>query len=132
MEKTLETLEVYLVSEVFADKIWDIVMKWDRIAQHTIGEQMIRSSDSIGANIAEGYGRYFFKEKIKFLLYSRGSLLETKSWLRKSNNRKLITTEQFNELHSELSNIHLKLNGFIKFISKGKKVPTLKEIETIT
>ncbi len=129
MEKTLETLEVYLVAETFSDKIWEIVMKWNRIAQYTVGEQVIRSSDSIGANIAEGYGRYFFKEKIKFLLYSRGSLLETKSWLRKMKNRKLITQKQFDELHTELADAHKKLNGFIKYISKGKKVPTLKELE---
>ncbi len=129
MEKTLETLEVYLIAESFSNKIWAIVEKWSRPALYTIGEQMIRSSDSIGANIAEGYGRYFYKEKIKFLLYARGSLLETKSWLRKSKTRNLITVKQFDELHEELAEIHIKLNGFIKYISKGKKVPGLKQIE---
>ncbi len=58
MEKTnFENLEIYQVSENLSDKIWEIVLKWNRLAQDTIGKQLIRSADSIGANIAEGSGR---------------------------------------------------------------------------
>lgn len=57
MEKTnFEKLDIYLLSEKPADQIWEIVNKWPKLAQRTVGEQVIRSADSIGANIAEGSG----------------------------------------------------------------------------
>ena len=119
----LEDLDVYNLSNEFADEIWSIVINWSFLAQDTIGKQMIRSSDSIAANIAEGYGRYFFKENRQFYFYSRGSILETKTWLKKAKNRNLITDEQYNKLFSKLESIHIKLNAYLKFI--GKK-PTIE------
>jgi len=79
----LEDLDVYNLSIEIADEIWNIVITWNYLAQDTVGKQIIRSSDSIGANIAEGYGRYFFKENRQFCFYSRGSILETKTWIKK-------------------------------------------------
>jgi four helix bundle protein len=79
----LEDLDVYNLSNEIADEIWDIVIKWNFLAQDTVGKQMIRSSDSIGANIAEGYGRFFYKENRQFCFYSRGSILETKTWIKR-------------------------------------------------
>lgn len=61
MEFTLEKLEVYNISEKFSDDIWNIVITWDYFKKDTIGKQLVRSADSISANIAEGYGRYFYK-----------------------------------------------------------------------
>ena len=79
----LEELDVYQLSMEFGENIWDIALNWSFLAQDTIGKQMIRSSDSIAANIAEGYGRFHFKENKQFCYYSRGSVLETKTWLKK-------------------------------------------------
>ena len=82
---------------------------------------MARAADSISSNIAEGYGRYYFSESIVFYYYSRGSILETKSWLRKSMQRNLITQKQFDILITQLEPIHLKLNAFISYVRKTKK-----------
>ena len=55
MVKTnFENLRVYQLSEELADLTWDIVIKWKRLAQGTVGVQLIKAADSIGANIAEG------------------------------------------------------------------------------
>ncbi|MBA3704446.1 MAG: four helix bundle protein [Bacteroidetes bacterium] len=119
MEKyVLENLDVYNLSNEIADEIWNIVINWNFLAQDTVGKQIIRSSDSIAANIAEGYGRYFFKENRQFCFYSRGSILETKTWLKKAKSRNLITEEQYTSLFSKLEIIHLKLNAYMKFIGK--------------
>lgn len=58
MEKTnFENLEIYQLSEKLADEVWSIVLGWNGLTQDTVGKQIIRSADSIGANIAEGSGR---------------------------------------------------------------------------
>jgi four helix bundle protein len=114
----IEDLEVYMLAEEFSSEIWDIVMKWDFFAKDTVGKQVCRCADSISANIAEGYGRFHFKENKNFCYYSRGSILETKSFLRKMNHRNLITAEQYLILFKKLESIHIKLNAYIKYIGK--------------
>jgi four helix bundle protein len=116
---TLEDLDVYQLAESFSDEIWFIVSEWDYFAKDTVGKQIVRSADSIGANIAEGYGRYHYKENKNFCYFSRGSIIETKGWLKKSKTRKLISEEKFNVLFEELQTIHLKLNAYLKFIGKS-------------
>ena len=120
----LEDLEVYILAESFSNEIWELVINWDFFAKDTIGKQISRAADSIGANIAEGYGRYHFKENKNFCYYSRGSILEVKSFLRKIKHRNLISDEQYNPLMSKLEIIHLKLNTYIKYI--GNRLPTCK------
>lgn len=94
-------------------------MKWDFFNKDTVGKQVCRCADSISANIAEGYGRFHFKENKNFCYYSRGSILETKSFLRKMKHRDLVTTEQYLNLLKKLESIHLKLNAYIKYIGKS-------------
>jgi four helix bundle protein len=113
---TLEDLEIYNLSQVFSDKIWVIVEKWNKFAQYGIGKQITNAADSISSNIAEGYGRFFIKENINFCFYSRGSILETKNWLLKSVNRNLISKEEYIGLLNELEIIHKKLNAYIKVL----------------
>ena len=111
--KDIKELEVYNLAETLSDLIWDVFDIWDKKVQNTIGYQIIRSSDSIAANIAEGYGRYTPADRKKFYRYARGSFEDTKCWLRKLIRRKIIPTENVNE-YSELINIlGPKLNAFI-------------------
>jgi four helix bundle protein len=118
MSNRIEDLEVYTLSEAFGDEIWFLVSSWDYFTKDTVGKQFTRSSDSISANIAEGFGRYHYKENKNFCYFSRGSVIETKSWLKKSYTRKLITEDQYQSLLNKLEVIHLKLNAYIKFIGK--------------
>ncbi|HEY0244890.1 MAG TPA: four helix bundle protein [Mucilaginibacter sp.] len=120
MSNRIEDLEVYNLSEDFSNKIWDIVLKWDFFAKDTVGKQIVRSADSIGANIAEGFGRFHYKENKNFCYFSRGSIIETKSFLKKSNTRNLIDEATYQSLLQQLETIHLKLNIYIKFIGKSQ------------
>jgi four helix bundle protein len=70
MEYTLEKLEVYRLAEMFSDVIWNLVDQWNYFQKDTIGKQVVRSADSVSANIAEGYGRYYYKESKQFFFYS--------------------------------------------------------------
>jgi four helix bundle protein len=92
MERTnFENLRVYRLSEDLADNIWEVVLEWNHFARDTVGKQLVRSADSIGANIAEGSGRRGFQDHKRFIYIARGSVNETKHWLRRAYKRKLLT-----------------------------------------
>lgn len=112
----LEELEVYNEANQIADMIWKIVINWEYFQKDTIGKQIIKSVDSISANISEGYGRYFHKENLQFCYYSRGSLYETKTWLFKASNRDLISKDDYKCINEKLIILQRKLNGYIKFL----------------
>ncbi len=126
MEFTLEKLEVYNIAEKFSDDIWDIVIKWDYFNKDTIGKQLVRAADSISANIAEGYGRYFYKESKQFYFYSRGSIQETKAWLSKCLRRNLIEFDKCEPLIELCKKLLLMLNAFIKFVANSQKAKIAK------
>ncbi|MDB4447737.1 four helix bundle protein [Roseivirga sp.] len=117
----LEELNVYNQANVIADEVWQIVESWDYFKKDTLGKQLVRSADSISANIAEGYGRYFFKENRNFCYYSRGSLLETKNWIGKAYRRQIIDQENHDNLVKELDQLHKSLNGYIKYITESSR-----------
>ena len=97
-----DDLRVYQLALQLAEKIWAIVIKWDAFAKYSIGRQYTEAADSIAANISEGFGRFHFKDSINFLIYSRGSLFEIKTWTTKAHYRKLITDQTYQELMTDL------------------------------
>jgi four helix bundle protein len=111
-----ENLRVYQLAEQLADQVWDIVEKWPVLGRDTIGKQMIRAADSIGANIAEGVGRGSYQDNRRFVRIARGSLYETKHWLRRAYRRKLLTPEQIKHLTTILDNLCPMLNAYLKSI----------------
>ncbi len=114
----LEDLRVYNISMQISEKVWEIVDNWDYFSKDTVGKQLMRACDSISANLSEGFGRYSYKEEKQFSYYARGSLYETKTWLSKAKNRKLISEEDFEKLNKELNDLAIKLNNYIKSIGK--------------
>ena len=117
----LDDLQVYQLSLNIGEKVWDIVMQWDSFSKDTIGKQLVRSVDSVSANLSEGFGRFHFKESNHFNYYSRGSLYETRTWLTKAHQRNLITDEEFKYFEEEIKNLGVKLNNYITSMRKNKK-----------
>ena len=116
-----ENLRVYKLAEEIADLIWEISSKWDWFSRDTIGKQVIKSADSIGANIAEGVGRYGTQDNKRFAYFARGSLFETKHWLRRAFRRKLLTPGQIEELKSKLDELAPRLNAYINSLKVRPK-----------
>ncbi|MCF8371163.1 MAG: four helix bundle protein [Bacteroidales bacterium] len=111
--KRVYELDVYQLAEELSDMIWYDFDKWNKKVQNTIGYQIIRSADSIAANIAEGYGRYTPPDRKKFYLYSRGSFEETKAWLRKLLRRKILNESDSERYKLIIDKFGPKLNAFI-------------------
>ncbi len=119
MSKThFEKLEVYQLSERLADGIWDVVLGWNIFAKDTIGRQIVRAADSIGANIAEGTGRGSHPDNKPFVRTARGSLNETQHFLRRAYRRKLLTTAQVKALKPVVEELAPRLNAYLKSIGR--------------
>ena len=114
----IEELRIYQLAMEMGEEVWGIVIKWNYFAKDTIGKQLVRATDSVAANLSEGFGRYHFKEAKNFGYYSRGSLYESKTWLTKAHNRKLITDEKFESFMNNIDTIGVKLNNYINSIGK--------------
>jgi four helix bundle protein len=113
-----ESLRVYKLSEELADAIWEIVLEWPSFAKDTVGKQVVRSADSIGANIAEGTGRGSYLDNKRFVRTARGSLNETKHWLRRAFRRKLLSQSQIEKLKPILDSLAPQLNAYLKSIGR--------------
>lgn len=100
------------------EKVWQIVDKWNYLSKDTIGKQLVRAADSISSNLSEGYGRFHYKENKQFCYYSRGSLYETKTWLQKAHNRRLLTNDDHSNLQNEIETVATKLKKYINTIGK--------------
>lgn len=99
----------------FSNQVWTFVLKWDFFAKDTIGKQFVNAADSISANIAEGFGRYHKKDKIKFYYYALGSTKECTDWCNKARVRGLITDEIFLIINTHLENLPREIHQLIKF-----------------
>lgn len=122
MEKTnFENLQIYKLSEKLSDELWKIVVRWNILARGTVGKQLVRAGDSIGANIAEGSGRGTDPEIRRFLRVARGSLYETQHWLRRAYRRKLLTDKQVNDLTPLVKELTPKLNAYLRSIGSLAK-----------
>jgi four helix bundle protein len=112
-------LTVYQVSEQLCDLVWDTVQGWEAVARDTVGKQLIRAADSIGANIAEGAGRGSYADNKRFIRIARGSYCETKHWLRRAFRRRLLTQEQISQLLPLLDRLGPLINGYLRSIGRA-------------
>ena len=121
MATELEDLKILQAAESISDAVWKRVVQWDEFAKDVVGKQLARSTDSIGANIAEAYGRFNFGEKLQFLYYARGSLFETKYWLNRALTRELLQAEEVKSYAARLSDVARQLNTFASSLKEQHK-----------
>lgn len=111
----LNDIESYKTAFKLSNYVWEIVIKWNFFEKDTVGKQFTRAVDSISANISEGFGRYFKKDKILFYRFAKGSVFESLDWNEKSKVRNLITKEQYNYILSELQKLPKQINELISY-----------------
>ena len=122
MERTdFEKLQVYQLSEKVADTIWNVVSTWNHFARDTVGKQLVRAADSIGANIAEGSGRGSLVDNRRFIRVARGSLYETLHWLRRCYMRRLLSQSEVKKLRGLVQELSPKLNAFLRSVDERAK-----------
>ena len=121
----VKDLKVYQLARQLSVIAWRIYSKMSFEDKKIIGDQFIRSTDSIGANIAEGYSRYHYLDKVRFYYNARASQSEaTDHWLELLLERNKINQENFDEYKSISKDLQVRLNNFIKFTKdeNGQKI----------
>jgi four helix bundle protein len=121
-----QELQVYQLAEKISNEVWFIVQSWDFFAKNTVGQQLVRAVDSIGANIAEGNGRYNYNDNQRFIKIARGSLHETRHWLRLACARHLLTTAQIERIKPLIDELSPKLNAYLNSIQSKANTQALK------
>ncbi len=118
----LNNIDAYNLALKLSNYVWNLVIQWGWFPKQTVGIQFVKAADSISANIAEGFGRYFKKDKIKFYRYSQGSVKECFDWNQKSKTRGLIQKEEYQYIHKILQEIDSALRRLIKYTNDKLKL----------
>jgi four helix bundle protein len=118
----LKNLEVYQLSRKLSSIAWGIFCRMDFLDKKHIGDQFLRSVDSVGANIAEGYGRYHYLDKVRFYYNSRASHYEAFThWLELLMEREKISDDEFESISETALKLQVKLNNFITSTTKNAR-----------
>jgi len=123
----VEGLRIFRLAETLADEIWEEVITWKPFARDTVGRELVRAADSVGANIAEGHGRFHYREEIMFDYYGRGSLEETRFWLRRAAARKIISGATYQRFMVTVEELEPQLNAYINSLKAKAAVSPKKK-----
>jgi len=118
---SFEMLDAYSTSYTLSNYVWGIVISWNYFERDTLGKQFSRAVDSISSNIAEGFGRFSKKDKIRFYYYSLGSVLECKDWNNKCLERSIINKDQHYYIKTRLDNLPKEIYQLINYTNEKFK-----------
>lgn len=118
---TLEDISAYTIACRVSKNIYQLASSWKWLDKQTVRLQLIRSADSIAANIAEGFGRYHKADKIKFYYNARGSALESAHWVSVATERGLLTKNDYKFLSDQLLMLPKEINNLIRLTNSNLK-----------
>lgn len=116
----LKDLGVYKEALELGVLAWDIYQSFLWQTKKLFGDQFVQAVDSVGANIAEGYGRFHYLDRIKFFYNARGSLLESLHWIEIIFRRKLISEGKYKDFLKKAEKINHSLNLYINSLYRSK------------
>jgi four helix bundle protein len=118
----LKRLEVWVRAKDFAVTVYrEVLPLLPKEEKWGLDQQLRRAVQSIPANIAEGYGRFYYQDNVRFCYIARGSLDETLSDLQLTYELKLIPLELYQRLVQDSDDLCRLINGYIAYLKKSKK-----------
>lgn len=114
----LNDISAYKIAFNLSNYVCGIAVAWDNFAKYTIGQQFVRAVDSISANIAEGFARYFKKDKVLFYRYAFASVQESLDWNEKARIRGLLTEQEYVHIYQALQKLPQELHHLISFTNQ--------------
>lgn len=117
--KSFTELEVWKKARVLKNELAELTKSFLSDEKFKLTDQLIRSSRSINAAIAEGHGRYTFKDQLHFCVIARGSLSETYNHLIDALDCNYINEQQLNYFKDKIEEVERLLNGYISYLRKN-------------
>jgi four helix bundle protein len=122
MEQGLQSLDIWKKSVDLVEKIYQQVLPALPVEEkYGLNQQIRRAAQSIPANIAEGYGRYYYQEGVRFCYIARGSLEEVRNFILVSQRLNFINDEISRELIIQTNQLSKMINGYIVYLKKSKR-----------
>ncbi len=115
---SFEELEAWKLARNFKNEIRELVKTFPSDEKYRLVDQLIRCTLSVGANIAEGFGRFHYKENTKFCRNARGSLMETLNHLIDALDEGYIDDECLDGFREKIFHCNKVLNGYINYLNK--------------
>lgn len=112
---SIKDTRAYQLASKAGEIVWNEIQKWQWFEKKTVGTQWTESTDSISANLVEGFGRFHKRDRVKFYYNAKGSTLESIEWTQKAKNRKLIGEEKAQEILGILEQLPREINFQIKY-----------------
>lgn len=119
-----QSLNCWKAARIVRQNVAILVKGFPDFEKIRLKDQLIRASRSATANIAEGYGRYHFKDQIKFCVIARGSMVELYDHLITAKDENYISSEQLEHFYLDLNKSIILLNGYIKYLRSRHKQET--------
>ena len=119
--QSFEELDCYKECRTLRIQISEVLSKWPSEEKYRLSDQILRSSRSVTANIAEGFGSHHHQENLQYCRQARGSLTETLEHLITAKDEKLISDDGFVSLREQLELCWKLLNGYIGYLQKVAK-----------
>jgi four helix bundle protein len=102
-------LVAYQRAVTLADELHAVVPSWPSLHRWSVGAQLLRAADSVGANIAEAFGRWHRNDQRRLLYVARGSVYETQHWIARAETENLLPKGT----HQKAEEVSRVLNGLI-------------------
>lgn len=123
MKSDFRDLEVWKKSRDLRIYILNLSKHFPPDERFKLTDQMIRSSRSIAANIAEGYGRFHYQDNIRFCVNARGSAHELIDHIEVALECQYINSEEQKLVYAKIEQVIALVNGYMKYL-KGRKLQT--------
>ena len=121
-----EDLELWKKTRLFKIEIKKLTQTFPPEEKHRLTDQILRSSRSVNALIAEGHGRFTYPDQIHYCIQARGSLTETVNHLIDAFDENYLTAEQFEQLKNTAKEIERLINGYLVYLRKKRDDGKLK------
>lgn len=120
MARGLDDLKIYQMAEKLELQIYEETKNFPLDEKYRSIDQLRRASASVSDNIAEGYGRFSFGDKINRFYIARGEVEETKRGIEMAYKKGFVREELANQLLEDYTELIKGINGYIKFLYRQK------------
>ena len=118
--RSFEELECWKTARELRREVSRITKTFPPEEKFKLIDQMLRCSRSVTANIAEGFGKFYTKDNVRYCRSARGSLYELKDHFIVALDEEYLKIEEYDNKKNEIDTCLKILNGYINYLSRAE------------